>query len=165
MQSLGLVWEAPHPSSKAKKRAHLPVPWARPPGQPSPPVKQIMQICWQMDPRDAHLGWRHTAGPTQHAMCLGSLWICKGMWHLAISKLEMSTEVWMSSPLRSSQKVDGCRAADCRTALHAIQSREQFLEGPPCPGTAWSQPVAFPSGPSSPVGLLPVLRGWQWLLT
>lgn len=126
---------------------------------------EIMQICWRMDPRDAHLGWRHTAGPTQHAVCLGSLWICKRMWHLATSKLEMSTELWMSSPLRRSQKVDGCRAADFRTALHAIQSREQFLEASLCPGTAWSQPLAFPSGPSSPVGLFPVLRGWQWLLT
>lgn len=78
-------------------------------------------------------GMPSLAGDTLHvppsvSLCHGSLWMCKGIWHLAMSKLETSREVWMSSPLRRSQKADGCRAADCRTALHAIQSREQSLE-------------------------------------
>lgn len=163
---MGLVWGAPNHNSKARKKAHLTVPWARPSGQPSPPLKQ--KCCKSAG------GWTPgmpiLAGDTLHippstSLCHGSLWMCKGIWHLAMSKLEMSTDVWMSSPLRRSQKVDGCRAEDCRTALRAIQSREQSLEGRRYPGTAWSQSVAFPSGLSSPIGLLPVLRGWQWLLT
>lgn len=161
---MGLVWRAPHPNSKARKKASSlgQAIWSTLTSSQT----EMLQICWSMAP-----GMPILAGDTLHvpspsmSLCHGSLWMCKGIWHLATSKLEMSTEVWMSSPLRHSQKVDGCRAADCRTALHAIQSREQSLEGRPCPGTTWSQSLAFLSGLSSPIGLLPVLRGWQWLLT
>lgn len=59
----------------------------------------------------------------------GSLQMREGILHPAVSKLEMSMDVRMGSPLRCSQMADGCRAAGCRAALHAIQSREQSLEG------------------------------------
>lgn len=84
---------------------------------------EMLQVCWRLDRRDAQLGWRHTTCPSMSPHC-GSLWIRKGIPHPVVSKLEMSTEVGMGSPPRRSRKADGCRAAP-----HAIQSREQSLEG------------------------------------
>lgn len=59
----------------------------------------------------------------------GSLQMREGILHPAVSKLETSMDVRMGSPPRCSQMADGCRAAGCRAALRAIQSREQSLEG------------------------------------
>lgn len=89
---------------------------------------EMLQVCWRLDPRDAQPGWRHTACPSMPP-CHGSLWMREGILHPVVSKLESSMEVRMGSPPRRSQRADGCRAAGCRTALHAIQSREQSPEG------------------------------------
>lgn len=89
---------------------------------------EMLQVCWRLDPRDAQLGWRHTTRPSM-SPCHGSLRMRKEIPLPEVSKLEMSTEVGMYSPPRCSWRADGCRAAGCRAALHAIQSREQCLEG------------------------------------
>lgn len=88
----------------------------------------MLQVSWRLHPGDNQFCWIHIACPSV-SLCCDSLWLREGIPHPAVSKLEMSMKVQMGSPCRQSRSADGCRAAGCRAALGAIQSKEQPPEG------------------------------------